>query len=376
MEHLSVSQIKDLRAETYLNSLLMNTPPGDKLPGMNLLVQESGVGRIRLERVLAKLCEAGKLKVRSRSGYYRTVGGDEDKRIVLIDLNDNYALPVVKHKNLTIFVSFWQALTSELSRLCKLNGYELVFHSLRNDLSGVGDFFRNNRFAGVFIRGSCCDEVTALFANCLCCVELLPQKVNTSYPAVLDSLEMTAMQMDYLLQRGYRHIGYLHQIGDSRLVVQNKRLCDYYRVMAENGIAIEPNWVMYCGYDYEVFNRHLHRVMKSKRPPEALIVDGNTVPAVYRFCADNGIAVGRDLAIMGCDDLTPNLKPRVTSVINSPFEIATQGWRIMEAALCGKKLVEHTKLMIVTGESVPIKVQSSRESLQGTPRTDCGAVGN
>ena len=357
MKRFSVNQVKDLRAENYLNCLLMNTPPGGKLPGMNLLVQGSGVGRVRLQHVLAKFCAAGKLEVRPRSGYYRREAGEEDKRIVLIDIEDHYAQPRATHKNLAIFTSFWQSLSAELSRLCSINGYELVFHSLQNRLSGVDDFFRNNRFAGGFIREACCNEVTELFANYLCCVDLLPHNVDTSFPAVLDSLEMTAMQMDHLLRRGYRRIGYLHQIHNARFIVQNKRLCDYYRIMAENGIAVEPNWVMYCGYDYEVFNRHLYSIMNSARPPEALIVAGNAVGAVYRFCTSNGIAVGRELAIMGCDDLTPELKPRVTSVTNSPNEIAAQAWRVMEAALRGEKIVEHTNLRIVTGESVPIKVR-------------------
>jgi len=98
-------------------------------------------------------------------------------------------------------------------------------------------------------------------------------------------------------------------------------------------------------------------MMTSRRPPEALVVAGNTVPAVYRFCENNGIAIGSELAIMGCDDLTPELKPRVTSVTNTPDEIASQAWRVMEAALRGKKLVEYTNLKIVTGESVPVKEQ-------------------
>ena len=357
MKRFSVNQVKDLRAENYLNSLVLNTPPGGKLPGINSLVQGSGVGRIRLEHVLAKLCAAGKLEVRPSSGYYRRAVSDEDKRLVLIDFEYNFALPVGKRKNLTTFASFLQPLTAELSRLCRLNGFELVFLSLGNKLSGVDEFFKNNRFVGGFIRGSCCNEVTELFSKYLCCVDLLPQNADTPYPTVLDSLEMTIIQMDYLLRRGYRHIGYLHQTRDSRMFLQNKRLCDYYRVMAENGIAVEPNWVMYCGSDYEVFSQNLYKVMNSKRPPEAFIVDGNTIPAVYRFCASNGIAVGRDLAIMGCDDLSPELKPRVTSVTNVPGEIAVQAWRVMDAALRGEKLIEHTNLKIVTGESVPAKVQ-------------------
>jgi len=358
MENFSVNQLKDLRAETYLNSLLMNTPPGGKLPGMRILVQESGVGRIRLEHVLEKFCNEGKLEVRSRSGYYRSPIVDKDRRIVLIDLENVYALPPnLKHKNLSVFVSFWTPLNNKLKDLCKINGYELVLHSLNGKLSGVDDFFKNNHFAGGFIRGACGNEVTELFSQYLCCVDLLPHNVNTVYPAVIDSLEMTVMQMDYLLRRGYRRIGYLHQINNESLTVQNKRLSDYYRIMAENGLAIEANWAMHAGFDYEVLNSNLYNMMTSRRPPEALVVAGNTVPAVYRFCENNGIAIGSELAIMGCDDLTPELKPRVTSVTNTPDEIASQAWRVMEAALRGKKLVEYTNLKIVTGESVPVKEQ-------------------
>lgn len=357
MANENVNQTKNSWAESYLQRLLLLTPPGGKLPGMRTLIVESGVGRVRLEHVLAKLCSEGKVESRSRSGYYRCAESECSKRMLLLDIEKNdFSLPPAS-RNVSMFASFWQQIEHGLADICRNNGYELTLYSLQGSLSGAVDFFRNNHFAGCFFRGVTGSEVTELISQYCCVVDVLPHNSDGSFPGVIDSPQMTIMQMEYLLQRGYRNIGYLHQIENTRQVVQLQRLCDYYRIMAENNIAVEPGWGMYCGYEWKKFNRHLYEVMSGKHPPEALIVAGNTVPAVYRFCFNNGIEIGRELAIMGCDDLAPELRPRCTSVTNTPSEIAEKAWRVMQAALHGEKLIEYTDLKIITGESVPYKNQ-------------------
>jgi len=195
------------------------------------------------------------------------------------------------------------------------------------------------------------------------CVELLPHHTVKLGPEVRDSPEMTQIQLDYMMALGHRKIGYVHQlIPDlARCPVQYHRLFDYYRIMAERGCRIEPEWVFSDYHEYPVFNKSMYRAMHCARPPSALIVPGGRIEFAYHYLNGSGIAIGDEFAVMGCDDIASELQPRATTVTNYPAEIARQAWAVMEAAVDGKIMQLLTELKIITGESVRRSIPASEK---------------
>jgi len=49
---------------------------------------------------------------------------------------------------------------------------------------------------------------------------------------------------------------------------------DYYRLMAENGLRVNPDWVFYCSEIYDNLEIGLDRMMESNPKPEVLIIPG------------------------------------------------------------------------------------------------------
>ena len=162
--------------------------------------------------------------------------------------------------------------------------------------------------------------------------------------------------MNYLFKLGYRRIGYLHYGGTDLYYypIHSLRLTDYYRLMAENGLKVEPGWVFHCSEHYENLPEGMDRILHSDPPPEALITPGSALRLVYFWCRKHHVRIGEDLAIFSTDDVNGNLRPQTTTVTNNPREIAETFWAMFQAAERGEKVESRcTNLFIRTGLTVP-----------------------
>ena len=187
-------------------------------------------------------------------------------------------------------------------------------------------------------------------------MELLPRHTSDAAISLRDSPEMTVLQFNYLLNLGYSRIGYMHFCGNdiSLYPVQVMRLLDYYRLMAENHLYMNPDWVFHCSERYGNLEEGLHKILASSPRPEVLIVPGSALKYLYTLCRKCGIRIGKDLAIFSCDETNEKLVPEVTEITNDPKNIAQQCWQ-MFSALSRKEKVQscHTELKIRIGHTVP-----------------------
>ena len=136
--------------------------------------------------------------------------------------------------------------------------------------------------------------------------------------------------------------------------VQVHRLMDYYRIMAENGLRVGPDWVFHCPDPFENLESGLERIMASSPKPEVLIVPGIFLSRLYAFCRRHRIRIGKDLAVFSQDEIDEELSPEPTTITNNPVEIAETFWKMFQAAERGEKVEStYTKLFIRTGQTVP-----------------------
>lgn len=334
-------------AHAFVEEIIMRTAPGSRLPGMREMISRSGLGRIRLERALKKFEQTGLISVHDRSGRYRQ--GDPDNVPVVFIHFSPY--PVVEKKD-----DFLGGIIASLRHAVSTNSQELAIINARDMQSEQLYSILNRRhIKQAFIFGSGDLTLTGMIRSLVpYTVSLLPRHTVKLGSELRDSPDMTSIQLKYLFQANCRRIGYIHNVEENwtQSPVQLHRLLDYYRIMAEQGLKIEPEWVFYCGYNWEHFNNSMYKLLKSPRQPEALIVPGSALQNLYKFCANNGITIGKELAVMACDDIAPDLRPRATTVTNGPREIGEQAWQVMEQCLRGVEECRFTKLNIITGETV------------------------
>lgn len=337
----------DNYANAFIEEIVMSTAPGKRLPGMRELIDLSGLGRIRLERALKKFEHNGLISVQNRSGRYRQ-GDPDDVPMIFIHFS---TLVVQENKN-----DFLGGIIAALrSAAADYKQAFTVINAAKISQDTLCSILQRRKINQAFIYGSDDLQLTRAIRELVPhCVSLLPRHTAKLGSELRDSPDMTAMQLKYLFQANFRRIGYVHNVEENWMQspVQLHRLLDYYRIMAEHGIKIEPEWVFYCGYNWEHFNNCMYKLLKSARLPEALIVPGSALHNLYKFCANNGITIGKELAVMGCDDIAPDLRPRATTVTNTPQEIAEQAWQVMQQCRQGVEKCEFTRLNIVTGETM------------------------
>ena len=187
-------------------------------------------------------------------------------------------------------------------------------------------------------------------------MELLPRHTSDAVISLRDSPAMTVLQFNYLLNLGYTRIGYMHFCGNdiSLYPVQVMRLLDYYRLMAENHLYVNPQWVFHCTERYDNLEEGLKKIISAQPMPQALIVPGSALKYLYPLCKKYGIRIGKDLAVFSCDETDGKFIPKVTEITNDPKSIAQKCWQ-MFSALSRKEKIEscHTELRIRTGNTVP-----------------------
>jgi DNA-binding LacI/PurR family transcriptional regulator len=338
----------DLYARSFIEDVILATAPGQRLPGLRELMQKSQLGRIRLKRVLDEMVRCRRLEVRDRSGFYR-LDDPVKEDLIFIHFSESPLLEQQQSFPGGIVYALRQEAAKLNLNLALLNCRDLTW-------AETADIVRQRRPKAAFIFSSVDAEFTKFISSLLpLTISVLPLHTARVGNELRDSPDMTAIQLKYLFQCNYQKIGCIHNVDEdwNRTPVQLQRLLDYYRIMAEQGLKIEPEWVFYCGYTWEHFNSRMHKLMRANRQLEALIVPGSCLQYLYRFCSNNGIAIGKELAVICCDDTAPELIPRVTSVTNTPFDIGLQVWQIFRRCQCNSgNICEYTRLQIVTGETV------------------------
>ena len=164
---------------------------------------------------------------------------------------------------------------------------------------------------------------------------------------------MSAIQLEHLLNLGYKKIGYIHNVDTplEKSFVQQNRLSEYYKIMAQHGLEVKKEWVFlgYCSKD--VFANKLNLLLKSGA--EAVIVPGSFVKLLYKLLKEQLYIPGKDLGIFCCDEITDLPDPAPSTVTNSPKAIVHSAWQLLEESMSNlPPRIEQSQLKIITGKTL------------------------
>ena len=349
MKHSAgIRDTKVQKVTEYLQNTLFQLAFGERMPGIRTIMKETGTGRRTVAHALDLLVAENVIRIDPQRGIFRTKPTEKSDEIRLLHWQLNN---LDQHG----FVgTLFDSLVKEAAR----DNRTLTIENVKNrSQEEICDELIRHGISNCII----CGAMNPNFAKFLeqkmnVCMELLPRHTSDAAISLRDSPEMTVLQFNYLLNLGYSRIGYMHFCGNdiSLYPVQVMRLLDYYRLMAENHLSVNPAWVFYCTERYDNLEEGLQTILSSTPRPEVLIVPGGALKRLYPLCWKYGIRIGKDLAIFSCDETNEKLVPDVTEITNDPRNIAAQCWQ-MFSALSRKEKVQscHTELKIRIGQTVP-----------------------
>ncbi|MCC9078041.1 substrate-binding domain-containing protein [Litorilinea aerophila] len=138
-----------------------------------------------------------------------------------------------------------------------------------------------------------------------------------------------------------------------------QRLAGFYAALEDAGIAPEPGLIRAVGMEEEVGYREARALFSRPDPPRALIAGGNLVLiGILRAVQELGIVIGRDLALIGCDDtdLTRIYHPPITVIHRDLAQMGAMAARVLVDTMQkgGRQVVQlPTQLVIRASSLVP-----------------------
>ncbi|HEX3054240.1 MAG TPA: LacI family DNA-binding transcriptional regulator [Aggregatilineaceae bacterium] len=152
----------------------------------------------------------------------------------------------------------------------------------------------------------------------------------------------------HLLERGHCRIAILAWPEASR--VGTERLSGYYQAMEENDLAIDPVWVVRGEGEYKYGYTATSRLLDlpANRRPTAIVTMMDLIAVgVVHAAQDRGLAVGKDLAVTGFDDVPvfQYFKPNLTTLRQPVWQVGRCAVQLLVNLLQGKPVDQQQILL-------------------------------
>lgn len=179
------------------------------------------------------------------------------------------------------------------------------------------------------------------------------------FPFVDEDSEAGMRQLvQHFIDRGHRRIGFITP--PSGLMFGRYRLQAFYDTMAENGLTVQPEWIVEGDMTQRGGAEVAGKLLDVDQPPTA-IIGGNDLMAIGAMnrIRGRGLEVGRDVAVGGFDDipLAEYVNPPLTTVHQPIYKIGRQTCAMLIDIVNGRLPAERhvllTPSLVVRASSGP-----------------------
>lgn len=157
----------------------------------------------------------------------------------------------------------------------------------------------------------------------------------------------------HLIELGHRDIAII--LPPANLMFAVHRRAGFYRAMETYGLAVEPVWEEGGDLTERGGYAAACRLLAGARRPTAIIA-GNDLMAIgaMRAAREHGLEVGRDLSVVGFDDITlaEHAHPPLTTVRQPIYEIGRRVCRMLVQILAGEPLEKEGRQVLFEPELV------------------------
>jgi len=257
---------------------------------------------------------------------------------------------------------FFSAIASAAEAECSRLGYSLVIFNSRNLADNEIAHLRrieNAQVDGIlFMTNHPAAPEIADTINRVRSVVLLDENVpNANAPRLYArNRKGGRLATDHLIAAGHRRIAYVG--GHERLISSSERLAGYCEAMEAAGIAIDPELILFPGYEAENGEAAFAVLDAMRQPPTAIFVGADVVAlGIIRGARAAGLSVPRDLSLVGFDDI-PNadvIAPPLSTVRQSAETFGVRGVQLLVGLLkgdLGEEAIEYVDVELVERSSV------------------------
>ena len=257
---------------------------------------------------------------------------------------------------------FFSAIASAAEAECARLGYSLVIFNSRN-IAG-NEIAHLNRIESAQVDGILfmtnhpgAPEIAETI-NRVRNVVLLDEDVrNAKAPRLYArNREGGRLAVKHLLDAGHRRIAYVG--GDQSLVSSSKRLAGYKEALAAEGIPVDPELILFPGYEAKDGEAAFAALDQLKDSPTAIFAAADVVAlGILRAARSAGLSIPQDLSIVGFDDI-PNadvVGPPLSTIRQSAETFGIRGVQLLVGLLKGElteKIVEYVDVELVARSSV------------------------
>ena len=362
---LTMSEVRKknhLKAKRYLVKQIRQIAVGDPLPSIRSMVSESGIGRRILEAALKTMLSQGYIESRKRSGIYKTAEVSHKYDKLVVDVICCSEAGYLDSPN-----NFFASLRDKLCFEATSNNCLIRMHQVKENapLNSYDRLIVENDIHFAFLLAPHTIEIEKIFGKYhVDTVTVLP-RYHTPYSyAIIDSPDMVDIQMNHLFNLGHKRIAFIGEFQPEHpnLAHMNRTL-NYYRIMAENGYKVYPQWVMHNNYNNEELNEKLSLMFSEAPIPTAVICCDMALTALYHFLVFKKLQIGKDVSIISCDNLEHlRLFPEPTTVVNSRKVIAEMAWIMFENIMLNKEVKK------IQYPPLALKIRESTKSLNKEKR--------
>ncbi len=299
---MSQSAVSEINVEQQLQIIVGNLEHGRKLPSLRQLSENVGVSVPVIDRYLSKMAAAGQILIKPRSGAYKAM--PIRRRIEILSMNIHSF-----NGDFNFQYYFISAMVNQL--LC--GERQVRIHDLSRDCSSIKLGGIGNPDNSIIITFGIQQEqfqiLDFLAEREVPMIHVLPNYPGELTPSIkIDDAGLVKTQIEFLREHGYRRIAYFHAagnaIGYSR--AWTERLKAFYRLAVEMELELKPEYIFDVGSRGEYMAEGVERLKASKVPPEAVIIYDHLAHPLYNSLRANGMEPGRDIAVLGTDDMPWN----------------------------------------------------------------------
>jgi DNA-binding LacI/PurR family transcriptional regulator len=315
LEDVSGNEIK--RVENYLLDAVKTSNPGSRLPSIRQIRKDCNVGQSTIDRAIENLRNEHVIEVKSRAGLFSTFQRPAaDVKIYYFADLDSLADPRKGY--------FYYQIMSQL--LFSLSDSERKIKLIKSPGGLTSEAVqallksRPCTLLTVGVREADFQFLESLRSQGYTIGHLLPN-FQESVPGGMhiDDNELMRTQLEYLVNRGHKHIAYFHRVQpDIWARAENMRWTAYHHYALQYGVELRKEYIVQVDIsavdNMEKTEKAAFELTKLDTPPTALILCSDSYGrATYRGLRAGGMEPGKDIAVVGtnnmgiCDSYDPSL---------------------------------------------------------------------
>jgi len=347
---------KNVDLRKYLQKQLLALRPSDPLPSVREIMRDCSVSQTRVEDLLDEFQTQGLIERVPRRGIFKTAATDSARFVPMIDIiycgitNETRGLRTGFHAELV------DALARQVSeRHQGIRVHQLPVGSTHSDF--VPLLSKSDLMACIVIGLETLDLVNTAQERHISWVSLFPQTVAPTQQTILISgEEVVRKQLEHLWELGHERIAYMHVV-DEKIYHRDHvfRREAFYKLMAERGVKVNPEWVRYGDYFEAPFRASFSKLFETKPYPTAVILADQHLPWAYKWLREKGMVVGQDISLVGTDDLilACTMDPPATTLRVPRAKAATMALQMLDRIIAGdtENSVEYLPVELIVRES-------------------------